>query len=55
MGRALPAYHLAQGMRAALGVVELETSTLWASLAFGLVGGGAVLVGGRLLRPGSTS
>ncbi len=56
IGRHLPTYHLAQGMRAALGVVEPEPSTLLASLMFALVGGGAFLVLGRIvLQPGSTS
>lgn len=55
VGRVLPAYHLAQGMRAALGVVEPEPSVFAASLGFALVGVGVFLVLGRVvLRPGST-
>ncbi len=55
LGRILPTYYLAQGMRAALGVMESEPSAFVASLGFALVGAGAfVVLGRRVLRPGST-
>ena len=51
-GRVLPAYYMAQGFRAALGVVEGGAEILWASLGFGLFGVIALFLFGQLfLRP----
>ncbi len=56
VGQLLPAYHLAWGMRGALGVVEPGPSAFGVSLGFALLGVGVcVALGRRLLRPGSTS
>jgi ABC-2 type transport system permease protein len=52
VGRVLPAYYMAQGFRAALGVVEGGAEILWASLGFGLFGVIALFLFGQLfLRP----
>jgi len=52
LGQVLPAYYLAQGMRAALGVIEANPSVFSASLAFALFGLLAFLLFGHLsLRP----
>ena len=51
-GRVLPAYYMAQGFRAALGVVEGGAEILWASLGFGLFGVIALFLFGQLfLQP----
>lgn len=52
VGRVLPAYHLAQGMRAALGLSEGGTTTFLANLGFAIFGLAAFFLFGRLtLRP----
>ncbi len=52
LGQILPAYYLAQGFRAALGVIEGNLVTLLAALGFGLFGLMAFLGFGRLVvRP----
>lgn len=52
VGRALPAHHMAQGMRAALGVIEGTSASVCAGLGFGAFGLSALLLFGRaLVRP----
>lgn len=52
VGQIFPAYHMAQGMRAALGVVEQTPPFLWAGLGFGAFGFLSLIMLGRVsLRP----
>lgn len=52
LGRILPAYYLAQGMRGALGVMEKDPVTFLAGLSFALFGLAIFFLFGRLtLRP----
>ncbi|MGC8963212.1 MAG: ABC transporter permease [Candidatus Bipolaricaulaceae bacterium] len=52
LAKALPAYYMAQGIRAALGVVEGVPANFWAGLGFGAFGILSLLLFGRLLlRP----
>ncbi len=52
LAKALPAYYMAQGMRAALGVMEGAPANFWAGLGFGAFGILSLFLFGRfLLRP----